>query len=451
MKKKLKRFFALRRNADGGFTLVELIVVIAILAILAGVAVPAYNGYIKKANQAADETLLASLNTAYTAACMENGEFNMRSLSFSPVATLDEGAVTMNKYDDSFQRFFGNGVFKYYGGLFFNEAEGVFVGVVLDALKQALKEAWKNSSFNKDGMAQELLEVYDKIGGYFRGMEGTLNVQSLMSNISAELADALGLTGMAEGINKALAAEKIEQYLMASVEGYADWDEDQRAKWKAENAETLDIVKGNAAVWGFAEDAAGRTVEEVKSSLDTFISVLGKKDDEAWIEENIDYDYVEEYYLSTLTDTQKTWYESLENDSLREQAVEQFLEEKKKLGDFEITGAEAVIYAKAAEGLNNSNTGVSGLASMYAVAAGFYNSEYAPEGGAKQPYSDFGCVLDAVNDPNFQTYYEKQGAADLQAYLDFMSYLSTNPDVDMTDPNAFSGQGGYIADALGNG
>ena len=42
---------------NGGFTLVELIVVIAILAILAGVAVPAYSGYVEKANMQADITL----------------------------------------------------------------------------------------------------------------------------------------------------------------------------------------------------------------------------------------------------------------------------------------------------------------------------------------------------------------------------------------------------------
>ena len=49
---------------NGGFTLVELIVVIAILAILAGVAVPVYSGYIAKANEAADYTALDAVKTA---------------------------------------------------------------------------------------------------------------------------------------------------------------------------------------------------------------------------------------------------------------------------------------------------------------------------------------------------------------------------------------------------
>ena len=62
-----------RAKNENGFTLVELVVVIAILGILAGVGTVGYSGYIKKANMAADETLLASLNTAFAAACIENG------------------------------------------------------------------------------------------------------------------------------------------------------------------------------------------------------------------------------------------------------------------------------------------------------------------------------------------------------------------------------------------
>ena len=47
-----------------GFTLVELIVVIAILGILAGVGTVGYSGYIKKANMAADEQIIASIHQA---------------------------------------------------------------------------------------------------------------------------------------------------------------------------------------------------------------------------------------------------------------------------------------------------------------------------------------------------------------------------------------------------
>lgn len=72
-KNKIKKFFTLKHRPDAGFTLVELIVVIAILAILAGVSVPAYTGYIKRAEEAKDQLLIAAVNEAFAGGCLEAG------------------------------------------------------------------------------------------------------------------------------------------------------------------------------------------------------------------------------------------------------------------------------------------------------------------------------------------------------------------------------------------
>lgn len=56
-----------------GFSLVELIVVIAIMAILVGVAVPVYTSYIGKANEAADVQAIDNLEHACKIVGIEYG------------------------------------------------------------------------------------------------------------------------------------------------------------------------------------------------------------------------------------------------------------------------------------------------------------------------------------------------------------------------------------------
>ena len=57
-----------------GFSLVELIVVIAIMAILAAVAIPTFSSFITKANIASDEQFAADLEYAIELALIEDGD-----------------------------------------------------------------------------------------------------------------------------------------------------------------------------------------------------------------------------------------------------------------------------------------------------------------------------------------------------------------------------------------
>ena len=64
LREKIKRFCRLDVHNHEGFTLVELIIVIAILAILSSVAVVGYSSYVTKANKQADLTLMAEIEKA---------------------------------------------------------------------------------------------------------------------------------------------------------------------------------------------------------------------------------------------------------------------------------------------------------------------------------------------------------------------------------------------------
>lgn len=167
LKKKLREFFSLSRKSKGGFTLVELIVVIAVLAILGGVAIPAYSGYVTKANKQADISLATDI---------------ARSLTLQHYAHPGtEGGYVVLKADGSTA---GYDV----------DAEGNSVG--LAALQAAFGDGWEEACKLKyDGWTNNgLMQV---VASYTPEDAARISNSTFMKNPEGMMDAATGLLGIA--------------------------------------------------------------------------------------------------------------------------------------------------------------------------------------------------------------------------------------------------------------
>lgn len=112
------------KNNKKGFTLVELIVVLVILAILAAIAIPTFNGYIKKAKDKAGaaesrtvlmaaETIVAEANETAVASSADGGNVTVKAVA--DLAGVAEGKITITVTDGELVKLeydSGNGIYE---------------------------------------------------------------------------------------------------------------------------------------------------------------------------------------------------------------------------------------------------------------------------------------------------------------------------------------------------